>query len=278
MAKPWAKLEQNYINHPKFLALDAVAICLWLEGKNYCDMHQTDGLIPREALKTFRFMNRRVITALTTSAGEKPNGELYAPLWEAKGLVGFKMHDYLDHNDCRDAVLARIEHADHEKAADRTRKAAARAVKKDRASTGRPPEVRPDKSHDSPGTVRRMSCSITETETETETTESKERSLTRQREREVTGNRAGRLREELYPLWYSKFRHGARLRLIANSLEYQEAVSLCATWDDDRIEKLAQIVLTTDDPYIAGTDRSFKIFALKASWADDRLKQAEAGV
>jgi hypothetical protein len=41
------------------------------------------------------------------------------------------------------------------------------------------------------------------------------------------------------------------------------------------LEKLAKIVLTTDDPFIAGTDRSFKIFALKASWADDRLRQWE---
>jgi uncharacterized protein YdaU (DUF1376 family) len=87
--------------------------------------------------------------------------------------------------------------------------------------------------------------------------------------------RAGRLREELYPEWYAKYRHGARLRLVANSLEWQDAESLVRTWPDDRLEKLAKIVLTTDDPFIAGTDRSFKIFALKASWADDRLRQWE---
>jgi uncharacterized protein YdaU (DUF1376 family) len=69
--------------------------------------------------------------------------------------------------------------------------------------------------------------------------------------------------------------NGARLRLIANSLEYQDAESLVRTWPDERLEKLAKIVLTTDDPFIAGTDRSFKIFALKASWADDRLRQWE---
>jgi len=87
--------------------------------------------------------------------------------------------------------------------------------------------------------------------------------------------RAGRLREELYPQWYAKYRHGAKLRLIASSLEFQDALSLVQTWDDDRLAKLAQIVLTTDEEFIAKTDRSFRIFALKASWADDRLKQAE---
>lgn len=112
--KPWAKLEQNYINHPKFLALSSNAICLWLEGKNYCDMHQTDGLIPREALKTFRFSSDKSLGLLLRSCGLKPNNEPYAPLWEPHP-VGFKMHDYLEHNDCRDDVLARMQKADAER-------------------------------------------------------------------------------------------------------------------------------------------------------------------
>lgn len=89
--------------------------------------------------------------------------------------------------------------------------------------------------------------------------------------------RAGALLER-YADWYALHRNGARLRLLRNALEFQEACSLCGLWDDARLEKLARIVLTTDDPYVAGTDRSFKIFAMKASWADDRLRQAEQGV
>lgn len=88
--------------------------------------------------------------------------------------------------------------------------------------------------------------------------------------------RAGRLRDELYPTWYAKYRNGARLRLVANALEFQDALSLVQTWDDERLEKLARIVLTTDDDWIARTDRGFKIFATKASWADDRLREVEA--
>lgn len=126
--KPWAKLEQNYINHPKFLALSATAICLWHEGKNYCDLHQTDGLIPREALKTFRFNNKKAIQALLRSCGPKPSGGAFAALW-SRHDVGFQMHDYLDHNDCRDQVLERIAGADERRAKDRDRKAAARAAK-----------------------------------------------------------------------------------------------------------------------------------------------------
>lgn len=88
--------------------------------------------------------------------------------------------------------------------------------------------------------------------------------------------RAGRLREVLYPEWYALYRHGARLRINANPIEWEEAVTICQTWDDERIEKLARIVLTTDDDWISGTDRGFKIFALKASWADNRLRAVEA--
>lgn len=115
MGKPWARFDQNFINHPKFMALDKAAICLWLEGKNYCDMQITDGLIPRAALKTFRFHTRSAVDALLRSCGDKPNGTPYAPLWAALGVTGFRMHDYLDHNDCRDVVLGRIAGANAER-------------------------------------------------------------------------------------------------------------------------------------------------------------------
>lgn len=121
--KPWAKFEVNFINHPKFLALPASAICLWLEGKNYCDMHQTDGFIPKAALPTFRFHTRKMVTCLTTSIGERVNGLVWAPLWESslEMLSYFHMHDYLDHNDCREEILARVERVEGAKDHDRRR-------------------------------------------------------------------------------------------------------------------------------------------------------------
>ncbi len=85
--------------------------------------------------------------------------------------------------------------------------------------------------------------------------------------------RAGRLVED-YGEWYRLHRHGARHHARPN-LDWHDAQGLCRTWDDARLEKLAALVLTTDDPFISGTDRSFKIFAIKATWADDRLRQWE---
>ena len=88
------------------------------------------------------------------------------------------------------------------------------------------------------------------------------------------GDRARELLEH-YGEWYREERHGARLRLIQNALTFQDALTLVETWDDARLEKLARLVLTTDDPFISGTDRGFKIFALKASWADNLLRAWE---
>lgn len=111
MAKPWARLEIGYLDHPKFLALTANAICLWHEGKNYCEKFHTDGLIPKDALKLFRFAGQKSVAMLLTGYGQKPDGTPYKPLWE-KHPVGYKMHDYLVYNDCREEVLARLDDAD----------------------------------------------------------------------------------------------------------------------------------------------------------------------
>lgn len=94
-------------------------------------------------------------------------------------------------------------------------------------------------------------------------------------EDDALSTRAGRLREELYPAWYALYRHGARLRLVANSLEYHDALTIVQTWEDARIERLAKVFLTTDEDWISRTDRSFRIFASKATWCDDRLRQVE---
>lgn len=79
---------------------------------------------------------------------------------------------------------------------------------------------------------------------------------------------------ERYGELYRQHRHGARYRQRPN-LDWVEGCDLCRIWDNARLEKLAVLVLTTDDGWISRTDRSFKIFAMKASWADDRLRQWE---
>jgi len=87
--------------------------------------------------------------------------------------------------------------------------------------------------------------------------------------------RAGALLERYAELFY-EHRRGARYHNRMH-LDFPKAQELVKTWADDaRLEKLAVIILTTDDEWIAGTDRGFGIFAARASWADDRLTIWEA--
>lgn len=130
--KPWGRYEIGYLEHPKFVDLTSNALGLWWEGKQYCDANLTDGLIPIGRVKTFRFKGAKSIEMLTNPCRTpKPDGTPYAPLWEAHP-VGYKMHDYLDHNDCRETVLARQGAAAERRAADRQRQADWRAREKER--------------------------------------------------------------------------------------------------------------------------------------------------
>jgi hypothetical protein len=87
--------------------------------------------------------------------------------------------------------------------------------------------------------------------------------------------RAGALLQR-YAELFTKHCHGARYHNRMH-LDFDKALSLVRTWPDDgRLEKLAVLILTTDDDWIAGTDRGFGVFAAKASWADKTLAAWEA--
>ena len=131
----------GFIDHDKFKAIHVNAIGLWLEGKNYCDRWLTDGLIPAATAKHFRFFSQKTIVMLTTSAGPKPGAQdNYRPLWELIKGFGWKMHEYLEHNESREAVLARKAKFDAGRDADRARLAGWREAKRAKRET--PPETR----------------------------------------------------------------------------------------------------------------------------------------
>lgn len=103
----------------------------------------------------------------------------------------------------------------------------------------------------------------------------KERRLDVTPEAEALELRAGHLLERYAELFYLH-RKGARYHNRMH-LDFQKAQELVLTWPDDaRLEKLAVIILTTDDEWIAKTDRGFGVFAARATWADDRLTAWEA--
>jgi hypothetical protein len=76
---------------------------------------------------------------------------------------------------------------------------------------------------------------------------------------------------EIYPL----HRSGARY-LVRPSLDFQHAIKLCRTWDDDaRLEAIAVEFLTCDNAFAKSGSRTIGQFAALASWCDDQLTQKQ---
>ena len=85
--------------------------------------------------------------------------------------------------------------------------------------------------------------------------------------------RAGRFCERFAEL-FLQHRGGARYYQQPN-LDWQRVCRLLTVWDAARLEKLAVLLLTTDDPWISGTGRNIAILEKKASFLDDLLRQWE---
>lgn len=52
--------------------------------------------------------------------------------------------------------------------------------------------------------------------------------------------------------------------------------ALLKDYDAARLARLAEVLLLTDDPWVAQTDRGIGILSVRASWLDLRLRRAEA--
>ncbi len=258
---PFIRLSDNYIYHPKFLALSASAFRLWHEGLAYCRQQETDGRISSGTVQGFRYYKAPRVTELAT-----PFEHGAHPLWERIEGFGYQVHDYLFWNlskeetqKDRDGATERMRRLRGRRKATVTPSPLCHGALSDAVT---PPLGDGERSPNVPDTDRDRIGSFRERERE------------RKPAADDLGERAGRLIKH-YANWYTELRNGAKLRLIGSPLEFQDACSLCEAWDDARLQELARIVLITDDEFISRTDRSFKIFAMKASWADDRLRQVE---
>jgi hypothetical protein len=258
---PFIRLCDNYVDHPKIDKLGDGAFRLWHQGLAFCRRFQTDGMIPYVSARGFKAYSPKRTRELCAPwrEGEKP-------LWVERAGVGYQVHDYLEWNPTKDEE-------NEQRAASKERM---RQMRERRFTPGTPMLRRNMPVTD--GVVTRSEPSVTSRDVLDRrgigTGSISEKGSGEKPTEQDLGNRARELLEN-YPRWYAKERQGARLPQVFNSMQFQDACELCRTWDDARLEKLARLVLTTDDPFIAGTDRGWKIFTLKAAWADDRLKQWE---
>lgn len=105
----------------KIMRLSDSAFRLWVKGLCYCQTHLTDGLIPREWLREVRAKRGDVDFLSSVIVDGK------SPLWERIEGFGFKCHDYLSWNDCREKVLERQADAKARRDAYDAKKRAAKA-------------------------------------------------------------------------------------------------------------------------------------------------------
>jgi len=96
----WVRIHDGAMQNLKITRLSNSAFRLWIRGLCYCQTALTDGLIPHEALRDMG-AKRKDIEDLSTTLVEGRS-----PLWE-RHPIGFKVHDYLVWNDCRDRVVER---------------------------------------------------------------------------------------------------------------------------------------------------------------------------
>lgn len=74
---------------------------------------------------------------------------------------------------------------------------------------------------------------------------------------------------------YKQHRHGARY-FVVREKHVPLLRPLLRTYGPERLEKLALVLLKTNDEWIEATDRGIGILSTKASWLDGRLAEYEA--
>jgi len=93
---PWAKLDDQFSDHPKVVAAGPLAGWLAVCGLCYASRYLTDGYIPLAQVRKLADLD---------NAAELTDRLVAAGLWEAiEG--GYMIHDYLEYNPSRAQVLA----------------------------------------------------------------------------------------------------------------------------------------------------------------------------
>lgn len=246
---PWVRIDENAMDHPKFLALTDGAWRLWCEGQTYCQKHLTDGAILFPALRGFRYYSPARVKNLIA-----PHVPGKGPLWHQDERGNVQVHDYLDWNDSREEVLHAREAAKMRRRRYDERNASGNAS----ADAERTPNV-------SSGVYVRgdLRKKINGTSYARGTNPDDFKADTLSRVAPFI---------ERYKALYVKHRKGAHY-LSHPQKDFPEAALLCETYDDERLDKLAAVFLQTDHEFAEKGSRTLAQFRSMASWCDHRLKE-----
>lgn len=252
----WVRIADNALSHPKLAGLVRLdhPFDLWVWSLTHSQAHITDGLIVREAVGK-RSLNA---AAILVARG----------LWETH-TVGWKVHDYLDWNDCREVVLERQERVKEQKAKAKERYDAWLQRRRNAIPTP----------------FQRVGKTLANGDNQTkpnQTNKEKKEELSKKHSVGAAPKKAPpdpRVKEFL--LWfqseYKSRRFGADYCVSWAKHAVLVKEMLGAT-NYERLQTLAKILLSdkTDDPFIVETDRGIEILKAKFNWLSDRLAMYEA--
>lgn len=247
---PWLRIDENAMDHPKFIALSAHAWRLWCEGCAYCQKHLTDGLIGPLALKGFRYYSPAALKLLlaTLVPGK-------SPCWYQDAAGNIVVHDYLDYNDSREEVL---------KARDDAKK------RRDKYNQRNASENASKESERTPNVSSGVECSGSSLPKNGRASSHARGTNPSDFSPAVLARVAPFL--ERYQALYTQLRRGAHY-VIQPHKDFAEAALLCENFDDERLDKLTHVWLTTDDPFAESGSRTLAQFRSKASWCDSKLRE-----
>jgi hypothetical protein len=244
-----------------------MAAWLYVVGLCYCNRLMTDGFIPFSQVD--RLSPHRQDQDLRDGPLKLAETLVSLGLWNEgvrKGVSGFIVHDYKKYQPSRKQILTERSqnHSRQQRFREGKRNGTSNAVTNgvsnapsNGAVTGAPfPIPIPSKEQE-----QRPRVSVSAPMNGT--TDS------------ALADRAARFCERYQGL-YQQFRGGARY-LPRPALDFSKALELCAVWDDERLGKLATVFLKTNHDFASSGSRTIGQFAAMASWADDRLTEAEAG-
>lgn len=243
---PWVRIDENAIDHPKFLALSDGAWRLWCEGQTYCQKHLTDGVIGAAALRRFRYYSQSRVKNLTFNLVPGKG-----PCWHQQLNGDIHVHDYLDWNESAAEVLKARSDAKNRRRRYEERNASGNAS----LNASGMANVSSDVGYGNGSEVKEGSLRETNASADS------------------LSERAGLFTRETYPELYQKYRKGARY-VSKPALDFQEALLLCQTWDDERLAKIATVFLTTDHDFAENGSRTMAQFRAMASWCDSRLRES----
>jgi hypothetical protein len=253
----WVKIDDQAPRNAKLLRAGPAACWLWVCGLAHCQSQLSDGFIADAALA--------MMGVSGVSRCQKLAGVLVACGLFERVDGGYQVHDYHDYNATRSEAQAGRSELSHKRAEAGRLGGLRRASKLANVKQTVVANPSPIPSHPIPSETERKTAPAARVSLSPPADPFVDSTITQ---------RAGAFVDR-YVLLYQQHRKGARYA-VKPVRDYAAAVTLCQTWPDDRLDKLAVIFLTTDHKFAEEGSRTVPQFLALASWCDGLLAAHES--